>query len=324
MVYPITEMVTTCLEVLRRICDDAIATVVLHMPASADDGGDSVAAHEDAGDEWADKYVGMQALSRRAIARCSQVLVNTCCRFCSVSDAGHLLKALFKLFDYQNLSLAAAHVLAEATPLEAAEYIGAHGLLPAVLATALDTAESLLISSECDAGRPMWPLAHLLRLSDRSPALTHDLLRCVQELPWLGSGPAVDGAPTGADSDPETSASRRLLALLATSPALAEDVRVSVCRQLATATATAPVVWCERLAACLREGGGVEPAARYLLEAAIVRGEDAPPTLVSATLAALDARNQPGATVADSGRRWGTAPWPGEVDWLARQRAPRP
>lgn len=241
------------------------------------------------------------------------------------SDPGHLLKALFKLFDYQNLSLAAAHVLAEAAPLDAAEYIGAHGLLPAVLATALDTGEAPPAGSESEAGRPLWPLAHLLRLRDRPPALVHELQRCVQELPWLGIGPAGDGTPTGADSGPETRASRRLLALLATSPALAEDVRVSVCRQLATATATAPVVWCERLAACLRDGGGVEPAARYLLEAALVRGEGAPPTLVSAAVAALDARNAPGPTAAASGgRRWGATPWPGEADWLARHRAPRP
>lgn len=75
MVYPITDMVTTCLEVLRRICDDAIATVVLHRLPSADDGGDSVATHEDAADEWADKYLGLQAQLRRAI--CS-LLTGSC------------------------------------------------------------------------------------------------------------------------------------------------------------------------------------------------------------------------------------------------------
>ena len=111
------------------------------------------------------------------------------------ADAAYLIRALFKLLDFQNQFLAAAHVLAEASPLEAARYLGGHDLLSQLLASVAPppaptppapppTPVLAWYATPC-AGHGMEPLAALLR----APASAHradELGRCIDGLPWLG------------------------------------------------------------------------------------------------------------------------------------------
>jgi hypothetical protein len=257
----------------------------------------------------------------------------------------HLVRALFKLFDFQNQFLAAAHVLAEAAPLEAAQYIGAHSLVSAVLASAVPPSAAAgggggppttspptsavpapiaIVTSP--AARPradLVPLAMLLRPKGRPSsssamalmATVDDLCACVAALPWLGlsAAPSTMAVPGLAQ---EGRASQRLLSLMVASPVLPEAARLAACRQLAQATLAQPASYALAVARLVGDAAGADGAVRFLLErTSALRGSAGPggsaddtlePVVAVALLPLLQQRHSTGA-----------APWPQEAAVLA-------